>query len=60
MDCSANMTYAERRNYPRYSFTAAMQAVDTAQRFVLNARISGLGRGGCYIDAISLFPLKTA
>ena len=33
----------ERRRHPRYSFTAAVQAVDTAQRSVLNARISDLG-----------------
>jgi hypothetical protein len=25
----------------------------------LNARISDLGRGGCYVDAFSPFPLKT-
>jgi hypothetical protein len=50
---------AERRNYPRYPFTAAVQAVDTGQRTVLNARISDLGRGGCYIDAFSPFPVKT-
>jgi hypothetical protein len=49
----------ERRRHPRYSFTAAVQAVDTRQRSVLNARISDLGRGGCYIDAFSPFPLKT-
>jgi hypothetical protein len=50
---------SERRRYPRYSFTAAVQAVDTVQRSVLNARISDLGRGGCYVDAFSPFPLKT-
>jgi hypothetical protein len=49
----------EHRRYPRYSFTAAVQAVDTAQRSVLNARISDLGRGGCYVDAFSPFPIKT-
>jgi hypothetical protein len=50
---------SERRRYPRYSFTAAVQAVDRVQRSVLNARISDLGRGGCYVDAFSPFPLKT-
>src|SRR6267142_5768988 len=59
MDCPPGMSYAERRSHRRYSFTAAVQAVDIAQRSVLNARISDLGRGGCYIDAISLFPWKT-
>jgi hypothetical protein len=50
---------SERRRYPRYSFTAAVQAVDRVQWSVLNARISDLGRGGCYVDAFSPFPLKT-
>jgi hypothetical protein len=36
-----------------------VQAVNTVQRSVLNARISDLGRGGCYVDAFSPFPLKT-
>jgi PilZ domain len=56
----AALTPIERRRYPRYAFTAAVQAVDTAQRCVLNARISDLSRGGCYIDSFSPFPLKTA
>jgi hypothetical protein len=54
------LTPIERRHYPRYSFTATVQAVDTVQRCVLNARISDLSRGGCYIDSFSPFPLKTA
>jgi hypothetical protein len=49
-----------RRIHPRYPFTAAVQAVDTRFRTVLNARISDLGRGGCYIDAFSPFPLKSS
>jgi hypothetical protein len=57
-DSSAAIAPGQRR-YPRYSFTAAVQAVDTAQRSVLNARISDLGRGGCYVDAFSPFPMKT-
>jgi PilZ domain len=58
-DGAAAFAAPEHRRYPRYSFTAGVQAVDTAQRSVLNARISDLGRGGCYIDAFSPFPLKT-
>lgn len=58
-DRTSVLTASEQRRYPRYSFTAAVQAVDTAQRSVLNARISDLGRGGCYVDAFSPFPLKT-
>jgi len=58
-DRATALAAPEQRRYPRYSFTAAVQAVDTAQRSVLNARISDLGRGGCYIDAFSPFPPKT-
>src|SRR5271169_3462469 len=49
----------ERRVHTRYAFTAAVEAVDCRQRSVLNARTGDIGRGGCYIDAFSPFPLKT-
>jgi len=58
-DFAAALAASEQRRYPRFSFTAGVQAVDTAQRSVLNARISDLGRGGCYVDAFSPFPVKT-
>ena len=48
----------ERRSHPRFPFTAAVQAVDCRHRSVLNARIADIGRGGCYVDAFSPFPLK--
>jgi hypothetical protein len=53
------MVADERRTHPRYPFTAAVEAVDAKSRTVLNARTSDIGRGGCYIDAFSPFPLKT-
>jgi hypothetical protein len=56
---AAAPAHTGRRIHPRYPFTAAVQAVDTRFRTVLNARTSDLGRGGCYIDAFSPFPLKS-
>ena len=53
------MVEDERRIHPRYAFTAAVEAVDAKSRIVLNARTSDIGRGGCYVDAFSPFPLKT-
>src|SRR5215469_2220265 len=55
----AELDSVERRSHPRFPFTAAVQAVDCRNRSVLNARIADIGRGGCYIDAFSPFPLKT-
>jgi hypothetical protein len=55
----AGLDPVERRSHLRYPFTAAVQAVDCSYRSVLNARIGDIGRGGCYIDAFSPFPLKT-
>jgi|SRR5579862_3165007 len=55
----AAMVADERRTHPRYPFTAAVEAVDAKSRTVLNARTSDIGRGGCYIDVFSPFPLKT-
>jgi PilZ domain-containing protein len=49
----------ERRAHPRYAFTGAVQAVDGKSRITLNARTSDIGKGGCYVDVFSPFPLKT-
>src|SRR5271166_1881066 len=49
----------ERRTHPRFSFTAAVEAIDSKSRITLSARTSDLGRGGCYVDAFCPFPLKT-
>ncbi|MGH9743336.1 MAG: PilZ domain-containing protein [Candidatus Acidiferrum sp.] len=49
----------DRRTCPRYSFTAAAEALDPHQRTRMNARTSDLSRGGCYVDTFSPFPLKT-
>src|SRR5579863_9787733 len=49
----------DRRTYPRYQFTAAAEALDAQHRTRMNARTSDLGKGGCYVDTFSPFPLKT-
>jgi hypothetical protein len=48
----------ERRVHPRYPFTAAVAAVDSRSRSMLNARTSDLSQGGCYVDAFCPFPLE--
>ena len=49
----------DRRTYPRYHFTAAAEALDALHRTRMNARTSDIGKGGCYVDTFSPFPLKT-
>jgi hypothetical protein len=52
--------HVERREHPRYSFTAGVEAVDNKSRSVLQARTSDLSRGGCYVDVFCPFPLKAS
>jgi|HubBroStandDraft_2_1064218.scaffolds.fasta_scaffold418725_1 hypothetical protein len=49
----------KRRTYPRYQFTGAAETLDQHRRTRMNARVSDLGKGGCYVDTFSPFPLKT-
>ncbi len=49
----------DRRTSPRYHFTAAAEALDPQHRTRMNARTSDIGKGGCYVDTFSPFPLKT-
>jgi hypothetical protein len=49
----------DRRTHPRYHFTAAAEALDALHRTRMNARTSDIGKGGCYVDTFSPFPLKT-
>ena len=53
------LTPEDRRACPRYSFTAAAEALDAQHRTRMNARTSDLSKGGCYVDTFSPFPLKT-
>jgi hypothetical protein len=49
----------DRRLHARYHFCAAAEALDAQHRTRMNARTSDIGKGGCYIDTYSPFPLKT-
>jgi hypothetical protein len=53
------LTSEDRRICPRYSFTAAAEALDSQHRTRMNARTSDLSKGGCYVDTFSPFPRKT-
>jgi len=48
-----------QRAHPRYQFTATAEALDAQHRLRMNARTSDLGKGGCYVDTFSPFPMKT-
>jgi hypothetical protein len=45
----------EKRTHPRYPFSAGAKVTDATSGATLNARISDIGRGGCYVDTISPF-----
>jgi hypothetical protein len=45
----------ERRVHPRYPFTAGAELTEARSGARLNARVSDIGRGGCYVDSISPF-----
>jgi hypothetical protein len=49
----------DRRTHPRFHFCAAAEALDSQHRTRMNARTSDIGKGGCYVDTFSPFPLKT-
>lgn len=49
----------ERRGSLRYPFTAAADVVELETDARLSARSSDLGRGGCFVDTISTFPVGT-
>jgi hypothetical protein len=48
-------TLPEQRSFSRYSFTASAEVTDVKSHTRINARISDLGRAGCYVDTISPF-----
>ena len=49
----------DRRIHPRYHFCGAAEALDGLHRTRMCARTSDIGKGGCYVDTFSPFPLKT-
>jgi hypothetical protein len=50
---------AAQRAHPRYQFTATAEALDSQHRLRMSARTSDLGKGGCYLDTFSPFPMRT-
>jgi hypothetical protein len=54
-ESSAGIATVERRKYPRYSFTASAEVTETRSGARIQGRLSDLGRGGCYVDAMSPF-----
>ncbi len=49
----------ERRAHARFPFTAGAEVLDARSGARLNARVSDLSRGGCYVDSISPFTVGT-
>jgi hypothetical protein len=49
----------DRRSHPRFHFCGSAEALDGLHRTRMNARTSDIGKGGCYVDTFSPFPLKT-
>ena len=48
-----------QRGHPCYQFTATAEALDAQHRLRMNPRTSDLGKGRCYVDTFSPFPMKT-
>jgi hypothetical protein len=55
LDSSLGVASIERRKHPRYPSSATAELVETGSGTRIQGRISDLGRGGCYIDAMSPF-----
>jgi hypothetical protein len=47
----------ERRRTLRFPFTASIEAIEEKSGTRINGRISDLGLGGCYVDALNPFPV---
>ena len=50
----------ERRKIPRYAVNADSEVEEPRVRAKINGRMTDLGLGGCYVDAIMTFPVDTA
>ncbi len=53
LESSSRVSSVERRNHPRYPFSATAEVVEIGSGARIQGRISDLGRGGCYIDSMS-------
>ncbi len=50
----------ERRKIPRYAVNADSEVEEPRVRAKINGRMTDLGLGGCYVDAMMTFPVGTA
>jgi hypothetical protein len=50
----------ERRKIPRYAVNADSEVEEPNVRAKINGRMTDLGLGGCYVDAMMTFPVDTA
>lgn len=53
------LTEEERRGCTRYSVSAFAEVIEQQTNTHLRGRVTDLGLGGCYVDAISPFPVGT-
>ena len=51
--------YTQKRAAKRCAMVASVEAIDISTQTRLSARMSELGIGGCYIDALNPFPVGT-
>ncbi len=49
----------ERRRIPRYAVNADSEVEEPKVRAKINGRMTDLGLGGCYVDAMMTFPVDT-
>ncbi len=49
----------ERRQVPRHTINADSQVEEPRVQAVINGRMTDLGMGGCYVDAMMTFPVGT-
>jgi hypothetical protein len=49
----------ERRKIPRYAVNADSEVEEPRVKAKINGRMTDLGMGGCYVDAIMTFPVRT-
>lgn len=51
---------ADKRRWPRYPFTTAVEAIDIQANIRIIGRLSDIAREGCYMDTISPFATRAA
>ncbi|MGH9773685.1 MAG: PilZ domain-containing protein [Candidatus Acidiferrales bacterium] len=49
----------ERRSAQRFPFSAAGELLDLSSQARLNVRVADIGRNGCFVDVINIFPPGT-